>query len=71
MFYVFGQTAMFFYIVHRLAFELPAERFGLRGVGGLHTTYAVAAVSLVLLYPACLWYRRFKKAHPDSFLKYL
>jgi hypothetical protein len=24
VFYVFGQTAMFFYIVHRLAFEMPA-----------------------------------------------
>ncbi len=32
---------------------------------------AVAAVMLVLLYPACRWYRTFKKAHPDSFLKYL
>ena len=71
VFYVFGQTAMFFYVVHRLAFELPATRFGLRGVGGLGTTYAVAAVGLVLLYPACLWYRRFKRTHPDSFLKYL
>jgi uncharacterized membrane protein len=71
VFYVFGQTAMFFYVVHRLAFELPATRLGLRGVGGLGTTYAVAAVGLVLLYPACLWYRRFKRTHPDSFLKYL
>ena len=71
VFYVFGQTAMFFYIVHRLAFELPATRMGMRGIGGLGTTYAVSAVSLVLLYPACLWYRRFKKAHPDSFLKYI
>ena len=24
-----------------------------------------------LLYPACLWYRGFKAAHPDSFLKYI
>jgi uncharacterized membrane protein YcfT len=70
VFYVFGQTAMFFYVVHRLAFELPATRMGMRGIGGLGMTYAVSAVSLVLLYPACLWYRRFKKAHPDSLLKY-
>jgi uncharacterized membrane protein len=71
VFYVFGQTAMFYYVVHRLAFEIPATRFGMRGIGGLGTTYAVGAIGLVLLYPACLWYRRFKKAHPDSFLKYL
>jgi uncharacterized membrane protein len=71
VFYVFGQTAMFYYVVHRLAFEIPATRFGMRGIGGLGTTYAVGVAGLVLLYPACLWYRGFKKAHPDSFLKYL
>jgi uncharacterized membrane protein len=69
-FFVFGQTAMFFYLVHRLAFEIPAEYFGLRGVGGLGTTWLVGLVALVLMYPACLWYRRVKAAHPDSFLKY-
>jgi uncharacterized membrane protein len=69
-FFVFGQTAMFFYLVHRLAFEIPAEYFGLRGVGGLGTTWIVGIVALVLMYPACLWYRRVKAAHPDSFLKY-
>jgi uncharacterized membrane protein len=68
---VFGQTAMFFYLVHRLSFEIPATYFGLRGVGGLRTTYLVAAVMLVALYPACRWYRTVKAAHPDSFLKYL
>jgi uncharacterized membrane protein len=71
VFLVFGQTAMFFYLVHRLALEIPATRFGLRGVGDITTTYTVAAVLLVLLYPACRWYRTFKAAHPDSVLKYL
>ena len=70
-FLVFGQTAMFFYLVHRLVLEIPATYFGLRGVGDLSTTYIVAAVLLVLLYPACLWYRTLKAAHPQSFLKYL
>jgi uncharacterized membrane protein len=68
---VFGETAMFFYLVHRLVLEVPATWFGLRGFGDLTTTYVVAAILIVLLYPACLWYRGFKKAHPDSFLKYL
>lgn len=71
VFLVFGQTAMFFYLVHRLALEIPATYFGLRGVGNLATTYIVAAVLLALLYPACRWYRTFKAAHPDSFLKYV
>jgi uncharacterized membrane protein len=67
---VYGETAMFFYLVHRLALEIPATWFGLRGAGDLQTTYTVAAVLLVALYPACLWYRKFKAAHPDSILKY-
>ncbi len=68
---VFGETAMFYYLVHRLVLEVPATWFGLRGMGDITTTYVVSAVLVVLLYPACLWYRGFKKAHPDTFLKYL
>lgn len=67
---VFGETAMFYYLAHRLAFEVPATYFGLRGAGDLTTTYLVALVAVVLLYPACLWYRKVKAAHPDSILKY-
>jgi len=70
VFLVFGQTAMFFYVVHRLTFEVPATYFGLRGDGGLATTYVVAFAMLALLYPACRWYRTFKAAHPQSILKY-
>jgi hypothetical protein len=71
VFYVFGQTAMFFYLVHRLAFETPATYFGLRGFDGLGATYGAAVVMLVLLYPMCRWYRTVKAAHPRSFLRYL
>jgi len=71
VFYVFGQTAMFFYLVHRLAFETPATYFGLRGFDGLAATFGVAAGMLVLLYPMCRWYRTVKAAHPRSVLKYL
>lgn len=69
--YVFGQTAMFFYLVHRLAFEIPATYFGLRGFDGLTATFISSALALALLYPACLWYRKVKAAHPKSLLKYL
>jgi uncharacterized membrane protein len=70
VFLVFGQTAMFFYLVHRLTFEIPATYFGLRGAGDLTTTYVVAAIMLAFLYPACRWYRSLKAAHPASLLKY-
>jgi hypothetical protein len=66
VFYVFGQTAMFYYLVHRLAFETPATYFGLRGFDGLAATYGAAAVMLVLLYPMCTWYRTVKAAHPSG-----
>jgi hypothetical protein len=68
---VFGQTAMFFYLLHRLALEIPATYFGLRGFGDISTTYIVWAVMLVPLYFACKWYRDVKKSYPDSLLKYL
>jgi len=67
---IFGQTAMFFYILHRLALEISATYFGLRGFGDITTTYIVWALMLVPLYYACRWYRSFKAAHPDSALKY-
>lgn len=71
VFLVFGQTAMFYYLVHRLVLEIPATYFGLRGFGNLATTYIVAVPLLILLYPLCRWYRSLKQAHPQSFLKYI
>ena len=68
---VFGQTAMFFYLIHRFVFDVPANYFGLRGVGTITTTYAVALALLVLIYPLCRWYRSVKAAHPQSLLKYI
>ena len=68
---VFGQTAMFFYLAHRLAFEVPATYLGLRGAGNLTTTYAASALLLVVIYPTCRWYRAVKAAHRSSFLRYL
>jgi uncharacterized membrane protein len=70
IFYVFGQTAMFYYLVHRLTFETAATYFGLRGFDGIWATYGGAAVMILLLYPACRWYRGIKAAHPSSLLKY-
>ena len=71
VFYVFGQTAMFFYLVHRLVFEVLATYFGLRGFGSLAATYGLGAVMLASLYPMCRWYRTVKAAHPNTLLRYL
>jgi uncharacterized membrane protein len=68
---VFGQTAMFFYLLHRLLLEIPATYFGLRGFGDISTTYIVWALLLPPLYFTCRWYRVVKKEHPDSILRFI
>jgi uncharacterized membrane protein len=70
-FLVLGQTAMFYYLVHRFVFDASASYGGLLGVGTISATYTVGIVALVVLYPLCLWYRSFKAAHPKSLLRYL
>jgi len=68
---VLGQTAMFYYLVHRFVFDATAHYGGLLGVGTLSTTYIVGIIALVVLYPLCRWYRSFKAVHPESVLRYL
>ncbi|GAA0822845.1 heparan-alpha-glucosaminide N-acetyltransferase domain-containing protein [Colwellia asteriadis] len=69
---VFGQTSMMFYLVHRIFLTGTATYGGLDNFTNLTNTYIITGVLLLLLYPFCLWYRGFKKKHPDSIaLKYL
>jgi len=69
---VFGQTAMVFYLIHRLIFEGSASYGELRHAGDIYTAYFVSIVMLLVLYPFCLWYRGFKVKHAQSiFLRYL
>ena len=68
---VFGQTALFFYLMHRILLDGSAMLFDLHGFGGLTETYIISALLLLALYPACLWYRQYKKAHPQSWVRYI
>lgn len=68
---VFGQTALFFYVIHVHALELSSRALGMHKQAGLGATYAAAAVFLVAAYPLCVWYRRYKQAHPDGWARYL
>ncbi len=63
---VFGQTAMFFYLVHRIVLEGSATWLGLRGVGDITTTYAVSLAIVIALYPACRGWRSYKASHPEA-----
>ena len=63
---VFGQNAMFFYLVHRIILEGSATYLGLRHFTGLEYTYLITFVILVALYPLCLGYRRIKARYPNT-----
>ena len=68
---VFGQTALFFYLLHQLLLGASAHALGLAKQGGLLEAYLAAAIALVVLYPLCRWYRGYKQAHPRSIARFV
>lgn len=65
---VFGQTALFFYLIHFAVLgmlTLFMER------AGLGQAYLAAAITLILLYPVCCGYRALKWRYPDSLLRFV
>jgi hypothetical protein len=62
---VFGQTALFFYLIHLYLYATMGLL--LPGPHGLALTYVCWAAGLGVLYAACRWYRGFKAAAaPES-----
>ena len=70
-FLVLGRTALFFYVFHFAVLGVGAAATGLMGQGTLWQTWSAAAAAVVLLYPACLLYGRYKASHPGAFTQYL
>lgn len=68
---VFGQTALFFYVLHWLLLGLPATALGLFRSGGLGTTYLAAGAVLLVMFPLCRVYRRYERAHPHGWTRFL
>ncbi len=68
---VFGQTALFFYVVHYAVLFVPAAIGGLFNRWGLAEAYGIALVVLIALYPVCRWYRGYKRAHPDGWSRFI
>jgi uncharacterized membrane protein len=69
---VFGQTALFFYMLHLPGLGVSAFlTMGNLGQGGLGHTFVATVLALVILYPICLGYRRYKRNHPTSFAQYV
>jgi uncharacterized membrane protein len=68
---VFGQTAFFFYLLHAHLLKLAAWALGLLHEGGLRETYVAWLCVLVVLYPLCVLYGRYKRAHPTGWTRYI
>jgi uncharacterized membrane protein len=64
---VFGQTPLFFYLAHFYLLAACAFAF-YREPSTLEGMYPVWAAVLVVLYPVCAWYRKFKMTKPRESL---
>lgn len=62
-FLVFGRTALFFYLTHLYIFAFCGRVFFRDGLG-LMGMYVVCLVILVILFPMCCLYNRFKSGRP-------
>lgn len=58
---VFGQSPLFFYILHLYLFAVIGLFFASGGGSRLTVMYPVWIAGLVILYPLCLWYGKFKR----------
>ena len=64
---VFGQTPLFFYLAHFYLLMALAFAF-FREAASLEMAYLVWAAVVAALYPACVWYRKFKMSKPPESL---
>lgn len=68
---VFGQVALFYYLLHIHAMHVAAWALGIKDKLGLVSSYVGAAAVLVVLYPVCRAYRGYKAAHPTSLARFV
>lgn len=68
---VLGQAALFFYIVHLRLIELVSPAFAPLELAPFARSLLIVLAVLPLLVVLCLWFRSYKRHHPDSLLQYL
>jgi uncharacterized membrane protein len=66
-----GQTALFFYVLHVHALFLVSRALHLEHATGIAGAYIGGLATAAALYPLCVRYRRYKRAHPDGWARYL
>ncbi|HQY92595.1 MAG: OpgC domain-containing protein [Caldilinea sp.] len=68
-----GQVALFAFVVHLVLYGLLGRLVGLLPVAGPGVVRAVAVwlVGLAILIPLCTWYRGYRRARPNTLLRYL
>jgi hypothetical protein len=68
---LFGQVALFYYLLHIHLLHLVGWALGLRHSLGLESAWLGALGALLVLYPACRWYRGYKAAHPNGLARFI
>lgn len=68
---VFGQTPLFFYLLHFPLLVESAERLGLEHRFAIGGALLGALAVCVVLYPVCRWYRSYKAAHKHGFARFI
>jgi uncharacterized membrane protein len=67
-----GSTAFFYYLLHVHLLALASVSLKLDGhAHGLAKTWIGAALTVAVLAWPCVWYRRYKAAHPDGWTRYI
>jgi uncharacterized membrane protein len=66
-----GQASLFFYLLHAHLLGATAMSLGMHKQGGIRETLIASLATLILLYPCCVFYVRYKQAHPDGLARYV
>ncbi len=66
-----GQTAFFYYLLHVHLLEAVAHASHMAGKLGVESAYLGGVGIVAVLYPACIRYLAYKRAHPDGWTRYM